>query len=926
MNIVQIENNVAELVKTLDRNDFIYQFLLAYDTPKSIIKRLKEGALNLSATAGEVLWKKKLFFKVITGGDTHETIDELQSDVKVNSHAPRFLIVTDYVSFLAVDNKMGDTLDIAFDQLPQHFDFFLPLAGMEKAQLKLENPADVKAAEKMAKLYDEISRDNPAETAEAVHSLNVFLSRLLFCFFAEDTEIFPTNLFTNSIKSHTQADGSDLHIYLDRLFEILNTDYPERGELPEFLNAFPYVNGGLFRDSYPIPVFRYRSHAAIVECGELNWKDINPDIFGSMIQAVVSTEHRGSMGMHYTSVPNIMKVIEPLFLNELYKEFENGKHQPQKLTNLLYRLSRIKIFDPACGSGNFLIIAYKELRLLEIKIIQRLEFLQQATSGFEEKQLALIPKAQQSLAAMFQKQLFSNIQLNQFYGIELDDFAHEVATLSLWLAQHQMNMRFKEVLGQGNPTLPLRESGNITHGNATRLNWEEVCPKRDGDEIYILGNPPYLGFSLQNKMQKEDMELVFSNELDYKRLDYISCWFFKATKYIETISAKYSFVSTNSICQGEQVALLWPHIFDRSLEIEFAHQSFKWNNNARSNAAVFVVIVGVRNVSSRDKFIFSNGIAKKVRNINAYLIAERNTIVEKRGTPLSSLPEMIRGDMPIDGGNLILSEDEKIALVDAYPGAQKFLRKFIGAVEFMKNEYRWCLWINPELKDEAVSILPVKDRIKKVREMRLQSSNLSTQLLADTPYLFGQIRHIETTSIVVPSTTSERRNYIPIGYSDPETIISNLAYTIPSESPHVFAIISSRMHMVWVKTFAGRLKSDFRYSSGMCYNTFPFPAISKTQREDLSKFVYRVLEEREIYSERSLSELYDPQKMPAGLLAAHEQLDFAVERCYRSRPFESDEERLEYLFKLYEQMIAEEKLNGTIFQVKKEKSKTLKNA
>jgi type II restriction/modification system DNA methylase subunit YeeA len=383
MNIVQIEENVQKSLNTFSKESFIYDFLLAYDTPKSIIKRLKEGALNLSKNAGEILWKKKLFFKEINEADLHLAIDALKAEPKISTHLPRFIIVTDYETLLAIDTKTQDSLDVPFLDLAKHFDFFLPLAGMEKAQLKLENPADVKAAEKMAKLYDEINKDNPTNTVEEVHSLNVFLSRLLFCFFAEDTEIFTKNLFTNSIKSHTQTDGSDLSTYLQRLFEVLNIGNPDRADLPHYLNAFPYVNGGLFRERHPIPHFKHKSRQAIIECGELNWKDINPDIFGSMIQAVITTEHRGSMGMHYTSVPNIMKVIEPLFLTELYEEFENSKNQPQKLNSLLYRLSRIKIFDPACGSGNFLIIAYKELRLLEIKIIQRLEYLQQAASGFE---------------------------------------------------------------------------------------------------------------------------------------------------------------------------------------------------------------------------------------------------------------------------------------------------------------------------------------------------------------------------------------------------------------------------------------------------------------------------------------------------------------------------------------------------------------
>jgi hypothetical protein len=928
MNIVQIEENVQKSLNTFSRELFIYDFLLAYDTPKSIIKRLKEGALNLSKNEGEILWKKKLFFKEINEADLHLAIDELKAEPKISTHLPRFIIVTDYETLLAIDTKTQDSLDVPFLDLAKHFDFFLPLAGMEKAQLKFENPADVKAAEKMAKLYDEINKDNPTNTVEEVHSLNVFLSRLLFCFFAEDTEIFTKNLFTNSIKSHTQGDGSDLSTYFQRLFEVLNTDYPHRVDLPQYLSAFPYVNGGLFRDSHPIPHFKYKSRQAIIECGELNWKDINPDIFGSMIQAVITTEHRGSMGMHYTSVPNIMKVIEPLFLNELYEEFENSKNQPQKLNSLLYRLSRIKIFDPACGSGNFLIIAYKELRLLEIKIIQRLEYLQQATSGFEEKQLALIPKAQQSLAAMFQKRLFSNIQLNQFFGIELDDFAHEIGTLSPWLAQHQMNVKFKEVLGQGNPTLPLRESGNIEHGNATRVNWDMVCPKREGDEIYILGNPPYLGSSMQSAGQKADLALVCKGFENYKNLDYIACWFVKGAHYISNFNAKYSFVSTNSICQGEQVALMWPSIFNKDLEIGFANTSFKWTNNAKANAAVIVSIIGVRNISNKPKYLHHLGLSKTVGNINPYLIQGKNIVLPRRASAISAIPQMLYGNKPTDGGHLILEVADKDSLIRQFPMSKKFIRKFASGGDFLNNIERWCLWIEDCDVTAAENIPPIKARLDAVKAFRLESDAMSTVEYAVFPNRFRQITFRETPSIIVPLTSSERRSYIPFGFISGDTVVSNSASVIYDADPWVFGLISSRMHMAWVRTVAGRLKSDYRYSSALCYNNFPFPKISKHQVQELEKHVFRILDDREKFSEKTLSELYDPNKMPQELREAHDQLDLAVERCYRSKPFESDEERLEYLFKLYEQMITEEKTQGTLFETTKKlkKFKTPKNA
>ena len=605
MNIAQIENNLQQLIKSFKKENFIYNLLLAYDTPKSTITRLQKGGLNLSKNEGEIAWKKKLFFKSAFDENTQNLFDLVKKNDRAHKHNPRFIIVTDYKTLLAFDTKTQDTLDIPILDIAKHFDFFLPWAGMEKAQHQTENPADVKAAERMVKLYDEIKKDNPTKTHEQVHNLNVFLSRLLFCFFAEDTDIFTKGQFTTGIGSHTQQDGSDLHDYLDKLFVVMNTDYPKRKNLPVYLGAFPYVNGGLFSRPHTAPIFTRRSRQVVIESGELDWSAINPDIFGSMIQAVITPEHRGGLGMHYTSVPNIMKVIEPLFLTELYEEFEAAKYDPRRLNKLLERIGKIKIFDPACGSGNFLIIAYKELRLLEIIILQQLQTLQKVATGFEPHQLELIPKAQLTLAASYQTTMFTRIELENFYGIELDDFAHEVAILSLWLAQHQMNMKFKEAFGTGNPTLPLKEGGHITHGNATRIDWERVCPKKTGDEIYVLGNPPYVGFKGQNMEQKKDMEIIFKGIEDFKSLDFIACWFYKSSKYIsENIYS--AFVTTNSICQGSQVSMLWPHIFKQDIEINFAYSSFQWSNNAKNNAGVSVTIIGLRKPSNKPKYLFIN--------------------------------------------------------------------------------------------------------------------------------------------------------------------------------------------------------------------------------------------------------------------------------------------------------------------------------
>jgi len=883
MTIAQIETNLQELIENFSSQTFVFDLLITYGFPKSTLVRLEKGDLNLLESKGELTHRKQLFFKAAPTHTLHAVIDQLANDPKATKNVPRFIIVTDYETLLAVDTKTKDTLDIKLLDLTKHYDFFLPWAGMERAQHKDENPADVRAAEKMAKLYDEIIRENTTKTKDEVHALNVFLTRLLFCYFAEDTNIFADNQFTKAIQSHTQTDGSDLDSYLQRLFDVLNIEKRD-DSLPEYLKAFPYVNGGLFRERFVLPKFSMKSRNIMIEVGTLNWSEINPDIFGSMIQAVITPEHRGGMGMHYTSVPNIMKVIEPLFLNDLHEEFEQSKENKTKLANLHKRLTHLKIFDPACGSGNFLIIAYKNLRKLEMKIFKQID----ALSG------------QRSF-------VFSEIKLSQFYGIELDDFAHEVAILSLWLAEHQMNLEFFKEFGRTSPTLPLHQGGNIIQGNATRLDWEEVCPKEDGDEIYILGNPPYLGSSMQDEEQKKDKELVFSGLSDYKNLDYIACWFLKGTYFIKNSNAKLAFVTTNSINQGEQVAMLWPHILNKKIEIFFAHQSFKWKNNAKANAGVIVAILGLRNISKEIKYIYQSNVKHQVDNINAYLINASSVIVEKESKPISKLPKMVLGDAPKDGGYLILSSEEKDSLLSFNDETNKIIKSYIGAQEYINRQERYCLWISEQTLGFANTIPEIKTRIDNVKKMRSESKKGATQEFSKTPYRFVEIRYKKSSStIIVPNVSSERRAYIPIGFLDGETIIANSASAIYDAEPWVLGVISSRMHMTWMRTVAGRLKTDYRYSSALVYNTFPFPNITEKQKEMIAEHVFNILHEREQHSEKTLAQLYDPDKMPAELKEAHHQLDLAIERCYRAKPFESDEERLEYLFGLYEEMTSKD--------------------
>jgi hypothetical protein len=900
MNLTQIESNLKQLVNTLNKETFIYDLLAAYYLPKATISRLQKGSLNLSKTPGEVSWKKKLFFKEELKRDLHLSITDLNEQLK---HSQRFVIVTDYKTILAIDTLTQDRLDIPFTDLPKYYDFFLPWAGMEKATHAAENPADVKAAEKMARLFDEIKKDNPDTSAEFVHNLNIFFSRLLFCYFSEDTNIFEDHQFSHAIKSHTQSDGSDLDSYLNRLFWVLNKPVNKRGDIPNYLNAFPYVNGGLFRDEIPCPKFTSKSRQLLIDSGDSNdWSAINPDIFGSMFQAVISPEHRGGLGAHYTSVPNIMKVIEPLFLNELKEAFEDSSGNEKKLKELLQRISKIKLFDPACGSGNFLIIAYKELRRLEIEIIKELSTLK-GVSGSGKLQLG--------------NDITSSIHLNNFYGIELDDFAHEIATLSLWLAEHQMNVEFFNEFGRTNPTLPLQEAGQIVCGNACRLDWEVVCPKNEGVEIYIMGNPPFLGAHLQSEEQKKDVDIAFSGYKIVRKLDYICCWFIKGSKFISQTSNKFAFVSTNSICQGEQVSILWPKLISETNEIEFAHQSFVWSNNAKDKAAVFCIIVGISGRPPKKKYLYYNNLRTEVLNISPYLLNAPNTIVLPRNTPLSSRPLMIRGSSPVDGGNLILNSHEKKDILQTYPESEKFIKRLVGSEDYLNGKERWCLWINDSDLSEAMNIPPLFDKIQNVKKFRLSSSKKATQEASKKPHAFFEKKHQNLNSIIIPRITSERRKYFQCGFLNSNSIIVDSAQVIYSNEAFIMSFLSSRIHQIWASVVAGRLKMDINYSVSLVYNNFPLPSISETYKNILIQSALRIIEQREKHPEKTLAQLYDPDKMPEGLKEAHRLNDEAVERCYRSTPFNSDEERLEYLFKLYEKMILEEKEKGTLFETEK---------
>ena len=891
MNIAEIESSLKDLVETpFDPDTFIFRFLEIYDAPKATVTKLRQGTTNHAKEPGELLWKNKLFFRVAEKGQAATTVDAMADDPLAKKHSPRFLLATDGEEVYCRDIKADQTRDIGFDKLNDIFDFFLPLAGIERYEGVAENPADIKATARLAKLYDAILEANPEWVGnDHTHELNLFMTRMLFCFFAEDTSIFAKDLFTSTLMDLTREDGTDTSSVLASIFAAMNTHDKEREGLPEFARRFPFVNGGLFHDKTPIPKFSKRARRLLKECGELQWKDINPDIFGSMIQAVVEPGLRGDMGMHYTSVPNIMKVLQPLFLMSLEEEFEAARESEVRLQKLLQRIYNIRVFDPACGSGNFLIIAYRELRKLESRIFER----------------------QKAIARQWSLPM-TGVRLTQFFGIELTDFAAETAKLSLWIAEYQMNEQFKAQFGSAPPALPLRDSGDIVQGNACRMEWLKVCPHVEGGETYIVGNPPYLGRSQQTKDQKADIIYVFKDaSTKFKKLDYVACWTFKGAKYCQTTGAQCAFVTTNSICQGEQVALLWPLVYASGLEIGFAHQSFKWRNNAAKNAGVICIVVGLRQKQKNKKILIDGDVSRVVGNISPYLTEGESLIVYPISNAKTRHPKMRFGNMAADGGNLILTGTDKSELITAYPEAERLVRRFYGSQEFIRGIERWCLWIEDHDLDFANTIPPIVSRILAAKKMRSDSIDSGTRNLANRPHQFREMHTAITQLIIVPKVSSERRPYLPVGVLSADSIVSDLAFAIYDAQDYLFSVVSSRLHAIWTAAVGGHMKTDYRYSNTLVYNTFPIPDLSADQKVILEGHAIEILGAREAHPGKTIAWLYDPETMPANLLKAHKDLDNALEQMHIGRPFKNDAERLEHLFKLYANMVKKEQATKT---------------
>ncbi|MGB3747407.1 MAG: DNA methyltransferase [Rhodanobacter sp.] len=910
MNAVEIEEAVTALaLEAFDAAEFPFAFLRAFGNKDTTLKKLRTGTSNKSDVGG-VLQTRNIHLKVAGPGEVSATLAALRASPATAKAKARFVLATDGTDFEAEDRETGETVACAFTDFPDHFGFFLPLAGISTVRQIRESAFDIRATSRLNKLYVELLKDNPAwGKAERRHDMNHFMARLVFCYFAEDTDIFNgRGLFTATVDQMSTRDAGNTHEVIAEIFRAMNTPIKDRvaAKLPRWADGFPYVNGGLFSGSTDTPRFSKIARSYLLHIGSLDWTKINPDIFGSMIQAVADDEERGSLGMHYTSVPNILKVLNPLFLDDLRAQLEAAGDNKAKLLNLRKRMARIRVFDPACGSGNFLVIAYKQMRAIEAEVNH--------LRGEDGRR--------------------TEIPLTNFRGIELRDFSAEIARLALIIAEYQCDVLYrgqKEALAE---FLPLDSQNWITCGNALRLDWLGACPptgtgvkltaddlfespldqaqidfENEGGETYICGNPPYLGSQRQTDEQKSDLKAIFdARTTNWKSLDYVAAWFMKAADYGRSTLATAAFVATNSICQGRQVGTLWPLIFTARHEISFAHTSFKWSNLASHNAGVTVAIIGISNHPGLGHRLFADDgaggtIVHTVENINAYLVPAANVIVEAAARPLSGLHEMSFGNMPNDGGFLLLEMQEATAATQNHGVPTNFVRPFLGSQEFIRGIERRCLWVGADDYGVANKNAWLRQRFEAVRGQRAKSDRAATKSLAATPYRFAEVRQAgDETIIIVPSVSSESREYLPCGFEPAGTIVSNLAFALYDAPLWNLALIASKLHLVWIATVCGKLETRYRYSNTLGWNTFPLPTLSDKNKADLTRCAEDILLAREAHFPATIAELYDPEKMPADLREAHERNDEVLERIYLGRRFRNDTERLEKLFELYTTM------------------------
>ncbi|MEJ5126509.1 DNA methyltransferase [Comamonas sp. MYb21] len=907
MNAVEIEQAITDLAeRPFDPAEFPYAFLEAFGNKATTIKRLRAGASNKSDLNG-VLQTNHIHLLACDVGQVTASLQALKESPATTKAKAKFVLATDGTDFEAEDLTSGDTIACAFKDFPDYFGFFLPLAGISTVRQISENAFDIRATSRLNRLYVELLKDNPAwGAAERRHDMNKLMARLIFCFFAEDTDIFVgQGRFTDTVARMSAKDSSNTHEVLATLFRVMNTRPEDRvvSQTPRWAANFPYVNGALFSGANDVPIFSRIARSYLLHVGGLDWTQINPDIFGSMIQAVADDEERGELGMHYTSVPNILKVLNPLFLDELRDKLAEAGDNARVLLNLRKRISRVRIFDPACGSGNFLVIAYKEMRAIEAEINRR----------------------------RHEPDRPSGIPLTNFRGIELRDFPAEIARLALVIAEYQCDVLYRGQRLALAEFLPLRHENWIISGNALRLDWISVCPptgrsvkiqgeglfdtpinsseidfENEGGETYICGNPPFKGARKQTAAQKSDLELVFGGGNAYKDCDYVTAWYIKASNFSNVAPTDFAFVSTNSISRGEQVEHLWSRLYSNGDSIFFGHTQFRWSNNAKLNAGVWCVIVGVSRDKSKVRRIFEVDVVRQVTSISPYLISGKEDYIRQASRALATqLPKLVSGNMARDGGNLIFTEEEKRALLVDSPNARPILRPLIGTTEIRQGIRRWCIWVDDNEIDFAMSIEAVRNRIEATRVFRAQSSAPTTIGYSRIPHRFAQRCHKESSSIVVPKNTTEGLPYLTPDFVSSNTITTDLAFVTFTSEVWVLAILSSTLHRVWAEAVSGGLGSGIRYSSLLTYNAFPIPLLTEKNKADLTRCAEEILLERERHFPASIADLYGPETMPADLVAAHERNDEVLERIYIGRRFKNDTERLEKLFDFYSKMTAE---------------------